>query len=60
MEIIALLKKYLYLNDVLDFYKLSNTLKAHKKEQANRLPQGAADVTYGNPVHLVDACSSMH
>ena len=44
-------KKYLYLSDVLDFYELGNTLKAHKKEQANRPPRGAAGVAYGNPVH---------
>ena len=55
MEILAALKKYLYLSDVLDFYKLGNKLKAHKKEQANRLPWGAAGVAYGNPVHLLDA-----
>ena len=51
IKIIAALKKYLYLSHVLDFYELGNTLKAHKKEQANRLPQGAARVAYGNPVH---------
>ena len=55
MEIIAALKKYLYLNDVLDFYELGNKLKAHKREQATRLPWGAASVAYGNPIHLVDA-----
>ena len=55
MEIIAALKKYLYLNDVLDFYKLGNKLKAHKRDQANKLPRGAASVAYGNPIHLVDA-----
>ena len=55
MEIIAALKKYLYLNDVLDFYELGSKLKAHKREQANRLPRGAASVAYGNPIHLVDA-----
>ena len=60
MEIIAAMKKYLYLNDVLDFYKLGNMLKANKKEQVNRLPRAAAVVAHGNPVHLVDACSSMH
>ena len=60
MEIIVALKKYLYLNDVLDFYKLDNTLKAHKKEQANRQPWGAAGFAYGNPVHLVDTYSSRH
>ena len=60
MKIIAALKKYLYLNDVLDFYKLGNTLKAHKKEQAIRQPWGASGGAYGSPVHLVDVCSSMH
>ena len=55
MEIIAALKKYLYRNDVLNFYELDNKLKAHQKEQANRLPQDAAGVVYGNPVHLLDA-----
>ena len=30
-------------------------MKAHKREQANKLPQGAASVAYGNPIHLVDA-----
>ena len=60
MEIIAAMKKYLYLNDVLDFYTLGNTLKANKKEQVNRLPRAAVVVAYGNPVHLVDACCSMH
>ena len=59
MEIIAILKKYLYLNDILDFYELDNKLKAHKKEQANRLPWGAAGVAYGNPVHLLDAALSL-
>ena len=55
MKIIAALKKYSSLSDVLDFYKLGNTLKAHKKVQANRLPRGAAGVAYGKPVHLLDA-----
>ena len=55
METIAALKKYLYLKNVLDFYKLGNKLKAYKKEQANRLPYGAAGVAYGNPVNLLDA-----
>ena len=59
MEIIAILKKYLYLNDILDFYELDNKLKAHKKEQANRLPWGAAGVAYGNPVHSLDAALSL-
>ena len=49
MEIIA------YLNDVLYFCELGNKLKAHKKEQASRLPRDAAGVAYGNPVHLLDA-----
>ena len=55
MKVVASLKKYLYLSDVLGFYKLGNTSKAHKKEQANRLPWGAAGVAYRNPVHLLDA-----
>ena len=55
MEIIAALKKYSYLNDILDFYELGLKLKAHKREQANRLPQGAVGIAWGNPVHLLDA-----
>ena len=55
MKIIATLKKYLYLSDVLDFYEPGNMLKAQKKEQTNRLPRGAAGVAYGNPVHLLEA-----
>ena len=39
----------------MDFYELGNKLKAHKKEQASRLPWGAAGVAYGNPIHLLDA-----
>ena len=57
MGIIAALKKrykYLYLKDVLDFYQLEK-LKARRKEQAKRLPRGAAGVAYGNPAHLLDA-----
>ena len=60
MKIIAALKKYLYLNDVLDFYELGNKLKAHKREQANRLPRGAASAAYGNPIHLVDAAQCIN
>ena len=58
MGIIAALKKrykYLYLKDVLNFYELDENLKALKKEQAKRLPRGAAGVAYGNPAHLLDA-----
>ena len=47
MGIIAALKKrykYLYLEDVLKFYELHNKLKAHKIEQAKRLPRGAVGV----------------
>ena len=55
MKIVAALKKYLYLNDVLDFYQLGSKLKALKKEQANRLFRGPANDAYGNPVHLLDA-----
>ena len=58
MGIIAALKKrykYLYLKDVLGFYELDKDLKARKKEQAKRLPRGAAEVAYGNPAHLLDA-----
>ena len=58
MGIIAALKKrykYLYLKDVLGFYELDKDLKARKKEQAKRLPRGAAGVAYGNPAHLLDA-----
>ena len=51
----AVLKKYLYLNDVLDFYELGNKLRTHKKEQANGLPRDAAGVAYDNPVHMLDA-----
>ena len=43
MGIIAALKKrykYLYLKDVLDFCELDEKLKAHKQEQAKRLPRG--------------------
>ena len=47
--------RYLYLKDVLDFYELDEKLKARKKEQAKRLPRGAAGISYGNPAHLVDA-----
>ena len=51
MKTIAALKKFLYLNDVSDFYELINKLKAHKKEQANRPLRGAADAAHGNSVH---------
>ena len=58
MGIIAALKKrykYLYLKNILDFYKLDENLKACKIEQAKRLPRGAASVAYGNPSHMLDA-----
>ncbi|KAI6650795.1 hypothetical protein LOD99_7846 [Oopsacas minuta] len=58
MGIIAALKKrykYLYLQDVLDFYDLDEDLKARKEEQAKRLPRGAAGVVYSKPAHLLDA-----
>ena len=44
----------MYLNDVLNFFELDETLKSRKKEQAKRLPRGAAGVAYGNPTHLLD------
>ena len=52
IKIIAALKKYLYLSDVLDFYKLGNTLKAHKKKQANRLPRVAEGGRLRQPCRL--------
>ena len=42
IKIIVALKKryqYLYLKDVLNFYKLYESSKAHIKEQARRLPR---------------------
>ena len=39
----------------MDFYELDENLKARKKEQAKRLPSGAAGVAYGNPTHMLDA-----
>ena len=39
----------------MDFYELDENLKAHKEEQAKRLPRGAAGVAYGNPAHMLDA-----
>jgi len=60
MGIIATLKKrykYLYLKDILDFYKLDEQLKQRKKELGKRLQRGAARVSYGNPTHLLDAAS---
>ena len=39
----------------MDFYALDENLKARKKEQAKRLPRGAAVVAYGNPAHMLDA-----
>ena len=56
LGIIAALKKrykYLYLKDVLGFYELDKDLKARKKEQAKRLPRGAAGVAYRNSAHLL-------
>ena len=39
----------------MDFYELDENLKARKKEQAKRLPRGAAGVAHGNPAHMLDA-----
>ena len=39
----------------MDFYELDENLKARKKEQAKRLPRGAAGVAFGNPAHMLDA-----
>ena len=39
----------------MDFYKLDDNLKARKKQQAKRLPRGAAGVAYGDPAHMLDA-----
>ena len=58
MGTIAALKqryKYLYLKDILNFYELDENLKASKKDQAKRLPRGAAGVASGNPAHMLDA-----
>jgi len=60
MGIIAALKKrykYLYLKDILDFYELDEQLNQRKRELGKRLRRGAAGVSYGNPVHLLDAAS---
>ncbi len=60
MGIIAALKKrfkYLYLNDVLDFYELDEEAKLQKKMQGRKLQRGAAGVAYGNPAHLFDVAS---
>ena len=38
----------------MDFYELYENLKARKKEQAKRLPRGAAGVAYGNPAHMLN------
>jgi hypothetical protein len=60
MGIIAVLKKwhkYLYLKDILDFYELDDEAKNQKKDQGQRLRQGATGVLYRNPVHLLDAAS---
>ena len=39
----------------MDFYELDKNLKACKKEEAKRLPRGAAGVAYGNPAHILGA-----
>jgi hypothetical protein len=60
MGIIAALKKrykYLYLKDVLDFYKLNDEAKNQKKDQGRKLRQGAAGVIYDNPTHVLDVVS---
>jgi hypothetical protein len=60
MGIIVALKKrhkYLYLNDVLDFYELNDEAKNRKKNQGRRLRRRAAGVYYGNLTHLLDAAS---
>ena len=38
----------------MDFYKLDENLKTSKKEQAKRLPRGAAGVAYGNPARVLN------
>ncbi len=60
MGIIVALKKrykYLYLKDVLDFYKLDDEVKNQKKDQGRRLRRGTAGVHYGNPAHLLNVAS---
>ncbi|KAL2622001.1 hypothetical protein R1flu_002206 [Riccia fluitans] len=60
MGIITTLKKrfkYLYLKDLLDFYQLDDAAKICKKEQGQRLRQGAAGAAYGNLAHLLDAAN---
>jgi hypothetical protein len=47
----------LYVKDVLDFYELDNEVKNRKKNQGQRLHQGAARVLYGNPMHMLDVAS---
>ena len=39
----------------MNFYELDKNLKVCKKEQAKRLPRGAAGVVYGNFIHMLDA-----
>ena len=39
----------------MNFYELDENLKARKKDQAKRLPRGAAGVAYGNPAHMLNA-----
>jgi hypothetical protein len=47
----------LYVKDVLDFYELDDEVKNRKKNQGQRLHQGAARVLYGNPMHMLDVAS---
>jgi hypothetical protein len=60
MGIIAAFKKrykYLYLKDILDFYKLDEQLKQRKRELGKRLRRGVAGVSYGNPAHILHAAN---
>ena len=60
MGIIAALKKrykYLYLIDILDHYELGEDIKTQIQNQAKRLQQGSAGVSYGHPAHLLDAAT---
>lgn len=60
MGVIATFKKqykYLYLKDILDFYKLVEGLKELKIELKKRLRRGAAVGFYINPVYLLDTAS---
>ena len=38
----------------MNFYELDENLKARQKEQAKRLPRGAAGVAHGDPAHMLD------